>query len=160
MQAAGPPAPWPRHRPTAPVPIARLLTAPGICSKPSRLPRDTCCLASRFSSVTSPSPPALPDSLPCDQVYASGARCDVSLQRKPCLVGGGSSPFTHKVGRKATFSLATDQCLPCAACRPSYSGYVPSPKAQWGLVDTQSLQAINIEADRQLGTPPAVNYRC
>lgn len=151
-------APAPIHNPCTHSPLADCPWDPQQAFPPPS--RDTCCLASRFSSATSPSPPALPDSLPCDQVYASGARCDVSWQRKPCLVGRGSSPFTHKAGGKATFSLATDLCLPCAACRPFYSGYVPCPKAQRGLLDTQSLQAINTGADRQLGTPPAVNYRC
>lgn len=117
--------------------------------------RDTCCLASRFSSATSLSPPALPNSLSCDQVCDSGVRCDISSQRKPCLVGRGSSLFTHKGGGKATFSLATDQCLVLPA-DPLIQGYVPSPKAQQGLVDTQSLQAMNTEAEY----PPAANYRC
>lgn len=41
LQAAGPPAAWPRLRSSTSVPIACLLTAPGICSKPSHLPPET-----------------------------------------------------------------------------------------------------------------------
>ena len=155
----GPPEAGPWLRSTTPVPRAHLLTAPGICSKPSRLPPETPAVCSRFSSAASPRLPALPASLPCGQVYTSGVTCDVSSQRKPCLVGRGSSPFTHKGGGKATFSLATDLCLVLPA-NPLIQGYVPSPKAQQGLVHTQAFQAINTEAGRQVNAPPAVNHRC
>lgn len=63
LQAAGPPATWPGSDPSTPVPIACLLTAPGICSKPSHLPPETPAVASRFSSATSLQPTSSPSKL-------------------------------------------------------------------------------------------------
>lgn len=94
--------------------IACLLTAPGICSKPSHLPPETPAVwlppGSLFPYI--PSPPALPNSLSRPSLWLRSQMWHlIAKETLPCE---GQLLFTHKGGGWATFpgGMTSALCLP------------------------------------------------
>ena len=101
VQAAGPPAAWPRLQSTTPVPTARLLTAPGIRSKPFRLPPETPAVWLPGSLLLHP-PARQPFQTHFPVTKSMPQEPDVTSHGKgnPALWGGAAPPLpTKRVGK-------------------------------------------------------------
>lgn len=143
----------PARSSSTPVPIACLLTAPGICSKPlTSLQRHLLSgFQVLFRYIPQPASPSQTHFLRPSLWLRSQMWHLITKETLPC--GEGQLLLPTKGGGKATFSLATDQCLVLPS-RPSYSG-ARTPEGSAGL----GRHPVTHNEHRSR-VSPAANYRC